>query len=235
MVASPAWALARALAALIGPDDTPQIPGVSDGTMPPEDREWIGALSAEFDSQAWLSENEVQRYKDDSMDAESLVRALVYGAALNVNGITSGYPAGGKTIIPHEASAILDLRLPYGVDHEAVMGSTTALVSEAAPEVRVDFPEFCPPARTSAASPVARAMIRSLGDAGPEPRVWPSSPWWAPYFLFEQNLGLPFAIGGAGHGGRAHAADEFATVEGLRAHMKHTVAFLYRLAEELRT
>jgi acetylornithine deacetylase/succinyl-diaminopimelate desuccinylase-like protein len=233
VVASPTWELARALAALIGPGDTPRIPGVGDGRMQPEDEEWIRALIEDFDPSAFLSEYELHRYKNGSTDAESLVRALVYGAALNLNGMSSGYPAGGKTIIPHEASAILDLRLPYGVDHEEVMRSTTTLVAEAAPEVNVEFPEFCPPARTSASSPVARAMIRSHGDAGPEPRVWPNAPWWAPYFLFEQNIGLPFAIGGAGHGGRAHAADEYATVEGLRDHMRHSVAFLYRIAEEL--
>jgi acetylornithine deacetylase/succinyl-diaminopimelate desuccinylase-like protein len=233
VVASPTWALTRALAALIGPDDTPRIPGIENGNAPPEDEAWIRALVEGLDPQEFLDEVEVRRYKYGAVDGETLVRALIYSPALNVNGIVSGYPAGGKTIIPHEASAILDLRLPYGVDHEEVMRATTALVAEAAPQVVVEFPEFCPPARTSASSPVAKAMIDSLADAGPAPRVWPNSPWWAPYFLFEQNIGLPFAIGGAGHGGRAHAADEYATVEGLRAHMKHSVAFLYRAAQDL--
>ena len=233
VVASPTWALTRALAVLIGPGDAPLIPGIENGATPSEDEEWIRALVADFDPRAFLTEYELQRYKNEEVDAESLVRALIYAPALNINGIASGYPAGGKTIIPHEASAILDLRLPYGVDHEEVMRATTALVTDAAPEVVVEFPEFCPPARTSASSPVAKAMIGSLADAGPAPLVWPNSPWWAPYFLFEDNIGLPFAIGGAGHGGRAHAADEYATVEGLRAHMKHAVAFLYRAAQEL--
>jgi acetylornithine deacetylase/succinyl-diaminopimelate desuccinylase-like protein len=233
VIASPTWALTRALAALVGPNDTPLIPGIENGSTPPEDEAWIRALVDDFDPQAFLDEYELRRYGKLGADAESLVRALLYAPALNINGIASGYPAGGKTIIPHEASAILDLRLPYGVDPEEVMRATTALVADAAPEVTVEFPEFCPPARTSASSPVAKAMIRSLTDAGPAPRVWPNSPWWAPYFLFEQNIGLPFAIGGAGHGGRAHAADEYATVEGLRAHMKHSVAFLHRALEEL--
>jgi acetylornithine deacetylase/succinyl-diaminopimelate desuccinylase-like protein len=233
VVASPTWALTRALAALIGPGDKPRIPGVEDGRVQPEDEEWIRALTKDFDPRAFLNEYELQRYKSEGMDPEALVHALIYAPALNVNGMASGYPAGGKTIIPHEASAILDLRLPYGADHEEVMRATRALVADAAPEVVVEFPEFCPPARTSASSPVAQAMIQSLKDAGPEPRVWPNAPWWAPYFLFEENIGLPFAIGGAGHGGRAHAADEYATVAGLRAHMKHSVAFLYRVAAEL--
>jgi acetylornithine deacetylase/succinyl-diaminopimelate desuccinylase-like protein len=80
-------------------------------------------------------------------------------------------------------------------------------------------------------SVVARAMIESQRDAGSPPRVWPSAPWWAPFYLFEEALGIPFASGGAGHAGGAHAADEYATIEGLREHMRQSVAFLHRFAQ----
>jgi acetylornithine deacetylase/succinyl-diaminopimelate desuccinylase-like protein len=73
-------------------------------------------------------------------------------------------------------------------------------------------------------------MVASQRDVGPRPQVWPSAPWWAPFYLFEQVLGLPFASGGAGHAGRAHATDEYATIAGLRAHMRQSVAFLHRFA-----
>jgi acetylornithine deacetylase/succinyl-diaminopimelate desuccinylase-like protein len=66
---------------------------------------------------------------------------------------------------------------------------------------------------------------------GPPPRVWPSAPWWAPFYLFEEELGIPFASGGAGHAGGAHAADEYATIRGLREHMRQSVAFLHRFAQ----
>ncbi|HEX7170763.1 MAG TPA: hypothetical protein VF206_08005, partial [Rubrobacter sp.] len=79
-------------------------------------------------------------------------------------------------------------------------------------------------------SPVARVMAESQRDVGPPPQVWPSAPWWAPFYLFEQVLGLPFASGGAGHAGRAHAADEYATIAGLRSHMRQSIAFLHRFA-----
>ncbi|CAN5609533.1 hypothetical protein BH24ACT26_BH24ACT26_08920 [soil metagenome] len=52
----------------------------------------------------------------------------------------------------------------------------------------------------------------------------------ASYYLFEQELELPFAIGGAGHGGRAHASGEYATVQGSRDHMHQSLAFLAHLA-----
>ena len=73
-------------------------------------------------------------------------------------------------------------------------------------------------------------MIESQRDAGPPPRVWPSGRWWAPFYLFDDALGIPFASGGAGHAGGAPAADEYATIEGLRAHMRESVAFVHPFA-----
>jgi hypothetical protein len=50
------------------------------------------------------------------------------------------------------------------------------------------------------------------------------------FYLFEQVLELPFASGGAGHAGRAHSADEYATIAGLRTHMRQSIAFLHRFS-----
>jgi acetylornithine deacetylase/succinyl-diaminopimelate desuccinylase-like protein len=111
-----------------------------------------------------------------------------------------------------------------------VVGAIERIVTRAAPEVLVEEVQVCPPSRTIADSPVARAMVESQRDVGPPPQVWPSAPWWAPFYLFEQVLGVPFASGGAGHSGRAHAADEYATIAGLRANMRQSIAFLHRFA-----
>ena len=153
----------------------------------------------------------------------------MYEPVLNLNGFSAGSTTG-KTIVPHEARAALDLRIPYGTDVEAVVAGIERIVAEASPEVVVEGVQLCPPSRTTPNSPVARAMAESQRDVGPPPQVWPSAPWWAPFYLFEQVLGLPFASGGAGHAGRAHAADEYATIAGLRAHMRQSIAFLHRFA-----
>ena len=49
----------------------------------------------------------------------------------------------------------------------------------------------------------------------------------------EQVLQIPFASGGAGHAGGAHAVDEYATIAGLRTHMRQSIAFLHRFARTL--
>ena len=153
----------------------------------------------------------------------------MYEPVLNLNGFSSG-SVTGKTIVPHEARAALDLRIPYGTDVESVVAGIERIVAQTAPEVVVEGVQLCPPSRTTADSPVARAMVESQRDVGPPPQVWPSAPWWAPFYLFEQVLELPFASGGAGHAGRAHAADEYATIAGLRTHMRQAISFLYRFA-----
>jgi acetylornithine deacetylase/succinyl-diaminopimelate desuccinylase-like protein len=231
VISSPAWSLTRALCALVDADEGPLIPGLRAMPPPEEDEELVDGLVEHFEPNDHLVEAGAARHKGRG-DVRSIVNSLLYEPAVNLNGVTTGYPDGGKTIIPNNAHAAIDLRMPHGNDPGEVAASVAAVVNQTAPEVDVEVLEFCPPSRTSASSAVARAMVASHEDAGHVARVWPSAPWWAPYHLFEQTLRMPFAIGGAGHSARAHAADEYATVEGLREHMRQSIAFLHRFAEE---
>jgi acetylornithine deacetylase/succinyl-diaminopimelate desuccinylase-like protein len=228
IVASPGWSLTRALGALVGPEEHPLLE-LDRIEIPAEDEPLIDDLTARFDLPVELSERNARRFKTD--EPRAAVEALVYGYAINLNGWSGGAPQGSKTIIPHKMDAALDLRLPYGADVEALKDRIRGAVSGAAPEVKVDIYESCPPAKTRADSPVAKAMIASHADVGPDARVWPSAPWWAPYYLFERELKIPFVQGGAGHSGGAHAANEYASVSGIATHIKQSIAFLHRFAE----
>jgi acetylornithine deacetylase/succinyl-diaminopimelate desuccinylase-like protein len=228
VISSPAWSLMRALSALHDAAGRNVIDGLGPSTVPPEDEELLDALARDFDPAAHLEESNALTYTGPD-DACSLLTALMYEPVLNLNGFSAG-SVTGKTIVPHEARAALDLRVPYGTDIDSVVAGIERMVAETSPEVMVGGWQLCPPSRTTVDSPVARAMVESQRDVGPPPQVWPSAPWWAPFYLFEQVLGLPFALGGAGHAGRAHAADEYATIAGLRAHMRQSIAFLYRFA-----
>jgi acetylornithine deacetylase/succinyl-diaminopimelate desuccinylase-like protein len=228
VISSPAWSLVRALSALQDAAGRNALDGLESVPVPRDDVGLLDALARDFDPAAHLEESGALAYSG-SDDARSILKALMYEPVLNVNGFSSG-SVTGKTIVPHEARAALDLRIPYGTDVEFVVAGIERLVAQAAPEVVVEGVQFCPPSRTTAGSPVARAMVESQRDVGPTPQVWPSAPWWAPFYLFEQVLDLPFASGGAGHSGRAHAADEYATIAGLRANMRQSIAFLHRFA-----
>jgi acetylornithine deacetylase/succinyl-diaminopimelate desuccinylase-like protein len=233
-IASPAWSLVRALDSLVNADETPAIAGLQEVRVPPQDEPFLAQLAAGLDADAYLAESGAHRYKA-AADPASIVRRLLYGAAININGIAAGYPAGGKTIIPDHASAIVDIRMPYGADFDEVATAAHSAVHEVAPEVTVEVTDVCPPSRADPSSSVAQAMISSHADIGRPARVWPSAPWWAPYHLFEQVVSIPFVIGGAGHCARAHASDEYASIEGLREHMRQSAAFLIRFSEQDRT
>ena len=230
VISSPAWSLVRVLAALVDEAHRGALDGLPAGTVPAEDEQLLDALARGFEPDAHLEEMGALAYRGPK-DARSILKALVYEPAVNLNGLSSG-SLTGKTIVPHEARAVLDVRIPYGTGIESLVAGIERSVARAAPEVTVEEVQVCPPARTTADSSVARAMIDSQRDAGPPPRVWPSAPWWAPFYLFEEVLGIPFASGGAGHAGGAHAADEYATIEGLRAHMRQSVALVHRFAQE---
>ena len=231
LVASPAWSIVRALGALVGPDETPRLKTLERPPLTEVERGLLDELAAHFDVDEYLSDSSVSRLKRDG-DARELVEALLYDPAINVNGFEAGYAGGGKTIVPEVARAAVDIRTPRGTDTDAVTEEAIALIHAAAPEVTVEPYDVCPPAHTPADSAVARAMIESHRDAGSPVAVWPTAPWWAPYYLFDEVLGLEFASGGVGHSGRAHATDEYASVEGIRQHMRQSMAFLYRYATE---
>src|ERR687895_500554 len=228
VISSPAWSLVGALTALEDAAGRNALDGLQPGSVPLEDEGALDALSRVFDPAAHLEESGALAYRGPN-DARSVLKALMYEPALNLNGFSAG-SVTGKTIVPHEARAALDLRIPYDTDVESVVASIERIVAQTAPEVVVEGVQLCPPSRTTAGSPVARAMVESQRDVGPQPQVWPSAPWWAPFYLFEQVLELPFASGGAGHAGGAHAADEYATIAGLRTHMRQSIAFLHRFA-----
>jgi acetylornithine deacetylase/succinyl-diaminopimelate desuccinylase-like protein len=228
VISSPAWSLVRALSALQDAARRNALDGLRSASVPPQDEGLVDALARDFDPAAHLEEVGALAYQGPD-DARSVLKALMYEPVLNLNGFSAG-SITGKTIVPHEARAALDLRIPYGTDVESVVAGIERIVARAAPEVAVEGVQLCPPSRTTADSPVARAMVESQRDVGPPPQVWPSAPWWAPFYLFEQVLELPFASGGAGHAGRAHSADEYATISGLRTHMRQSIAFLHRFA-----
>jgi acetylornithine deacetylase/succinyl-diaminopimelate desuccinylase-like protein len=228
VIASPAWTLTRALTALDDAAGRNAIDGLGPATVPPEDEELLEALARDFDPVTHLEESNALAYRGPD-DARSLLTELMYEPVLNLNGFSAG-SVTGKTIVPHAARAALDLRIPYGTDIDSVVAGIKRIVARTSTAVVVEGVQLCPPSRTTVNSPVARAMVASQQDVGPRPQVWPSAPWWAPFYLFEQVLGLPFALGGAGHAGRAHAADEYATIAGLRTHMRQSIAFLHRFA-----
>ncbi|MFL5798025.1 MAG: M20/M25/M40 family metallo-hydrolase [Actinomycetota bacterium] len=233
-IASPAWALVHALAALVGPDEELRVPELAEGLPGPsaEDRELLRELAATFDGAERLRESGAARFKLPG-GPDELLEALLFRPTVNVSGIESGYTGpASKTIIPSSARANMDVRLVPGLDAGDVVGAIRRhLASRGLAHVDVRVTDEYPWAKAPPASAVAAAFRRSYGGLSVRTVPYPLAPWCAPFYVFDRILGLPWASGGLGHSGGAHGPDEFASVAGLRQHIVGVAEFLVAFAE----
>ncbi|HEX9732324.1 MAG TPA: hypothetical protein VGG06_10095, partial [Thermoanaerobaculia bacterium] len=68
--------------------------------------------------------------------------------------------------------------------------------------------------QTSVTEPIVQAVLATYQNADIEPSIWPRSAGSSPQYEYTRKLGLPAGGGGLGHGGRAHADDEYIVIEG---------------------
>jgi acetylornithine deacetylase/succinyl-diaminopimelate desuccinylase-like protein len=101
VIASPAWALMRALSALDAAAGRGAIDGLGSAAVPPEDGELLDALARDFDPAAHLEESNALAYRVQD-DARSLLKALMYEPVLNLNGFSAGLAtfAAPSTLVP---------------------------------------------------------------------------------------------------------------------------------------
>ncbi len=53
----------------------------------------------------------------------------------------------------------------------------------------------------------------------------------APFYLFNDVLGVPWGGSGLGHGGNAHAPNEFAVLKGMKDYEKSVITMMWKFAE----
>src|SRR5262249_20245127 len=111
---SPAWHLVQALNTLVTPDgNMPAIESYMDRVRPisASEKAMVAEAARRMDESILKKSMGVSHWVDDLGFVQSLER-LVSQPTVNIEGIYGGYTGpGGKTILPHRASAKLDLRL----------------------------------------------------------------------------------------------------------------------------
>jgi len=232
-IASPVWRMLHAMATMAGPDERIRIDGIYDRVHAPspEDEAVLAALAETFDPSVTLRSNDVRRFKYDLRGVE-LLRRYLFEPILNIDGIAGGhFGPGTKTLLPHEITAKMHVRLVPDMEPEDVREKIVAhLARIGCADFDVRFEEGYPWAKMSPSAPISQAMIRTFRSFGREPEVWPNIAGSAPFYLFSRVLQQPFTMGGLGHGGRAHSPNEYATVDGLRRFEKSVARFLYEFA-----
>jgi acetylornithine deacetylase/succinyl-diaminopimelate desuccinylase-like protein len=232
---SPTWALVQALSSMFTPDQKHiLIDGFYDDIVSPsaEDEELLMRLAGTFSPEMQLEENDVRCFKYDLAGAD-LMRKYLYQPTLNIDGIISGHTAEGtKTLLPHEARAKVDIRMVPDMRPERMLQRLKDHLDRHgyADKIEVAVEDAYPPAKIRLqGNPAAEALLKTYRDLGYEPEIWPHLAGSAPFYLFTEVLGIPTAMGGLGHGARAHSPNEYVSVEGMKGYEKSVAAFLMNL------
>ncbi len=233
-IGSPVWRLVRALNTLIDGDQRPAVDGVWSEVVPPSkmDLAMVKELAKTFDPKAWLDEERTAKFKYD-LPKDQLLLKYLFEPTVNICGIYAGYidHGGTKTVLPHEAYAKVDIRLVKDMTVEGTLRKLRAhLKKRGFDDLRIDVHGPYGPAKTDPDSWIAKAAIQTVQAHGKEPEVWPSSGGTMPAFAFDEYLKLPWVSTGLGHGSRAHAPNEYASLAGMKRFMAGEASLVYAAA-----
>jgi acetylornithine deacetylase/succinyl-diaminopimelate desuccinylase-like protein len=230
IVESPTWRLVQALDTLVDDKQDPVVDGLWDNVKEPseEDIALVKKLSKVFDPRSYADDIGVKRFKITG-SKEKLLMKYLFEPSLNIDGIVSGYTEDGtKTVLPAMAKAKIDIRtvpnMTIEETHKKVMAH---LRRRGFTDIEMRNYEDYPWSKVSVKETISQACIEAMRYHGKEPEVWPLMAGSAPFYLFDQVLGVPWGGAGLGHGGRAHAPNEFAVVKGMKDFEKSVVTLVH--------
>jgi acetylornithine deacetylase/succinyl-diaminopimelate desuccinylase-like protein len=215
---SPAWHLVQGLNTLVKADGhTPAVEGFFDKVRPlsPQLREILETAIPRRSEAAAKKALGVSRWFADESWHDSLVR-LVTQPTINIEGLVGGYTGpGGKTILPHRATAKIDVRLVPDMTASETLGLIKAhLAKHGFGDLDVNMTGGYDPTETPADARLVKAMVTTYQKAGLDPLLWPRLAGSWPGVIFTgPPLKQPAGQFGLGHGAGAHAPDEYWLIE----------------------
>src|SRR6266446_1392335 len=217
-VDSPAFHLVQALATMVSPDGVdPAIDGYFEKVRPlsPDEERLIDIAARRLNEAQEKKTLSVQRWVRDVSYREALQR-LAGRPTVNIEGLVGGYTGpGGMTILPHRASAKLDLRLVPDMTAEGALAALKAhLAKRGYGDIEVRMTGGYDPTSTPADSALIRAQRPVCRRHGIDPLLWPRGAGsWPGYVFTGAPLKLAAGHFGLGHGSGAHAPDEYYVIE----------------------
>jgi acetylornithine deacetylase/succinyl-diaminopimelate desuccinylase-like protein len=241
-VDSPSWHLVQALHTLVKADGhTPAVEGFFDKVRPlsPELKAILEkAIPRRSEASAKKALSVSKWFADESWH-DALVR-LVTQPTINIEGLVGGYTGpGGMTILPHKAAAKLDVRLvPDMTAKDTLELIKKHLAKHGFGDVEVNMTGGYDPTETPADARLVKAMLSTYQKSGIDPLLWPRlAGSWPGVTFTGEPLKLPAGQFGLGHGGGAHAPDEYWVIEsanpkvaGLDGAVRSFVDLFYNLA-----
>src|SRR5262249_15611704 len=151
----------------------------------PAEKEMIAQAAKRIDEKKAKQLLSVEHWIHDASWTEALER-LVSRPTVNIEGLVGGYTGpGGKTILPHRATAKLDLRLVPDMKAEEALAALKAhLAKRGFGDLEVRMTGGYDPTSTPADSALIRAQSSVLRRSGIEPLMWPRNAGSWPGYVF---------------------------------------------------
>ncbi len=250
---APALRHVKMLSTLISDDGNEVlVPGFYDGADPlTEAEEAMFRRSAENIDMAIAADNiGVARFISD--DPLTYIKSARYGISFNMDGIWAGnmYPGGAGAILPNRITSKHNMRYVPGMDGlDMVQKIRDYLDAQGYQDVELTIIGDVPWSKSSYDNRAAESLLRTYDIFGirhgtPMEHETILGGYWPAYLFsgrdadFEDgtSLSMPIVGGAAGHGGGAHAANEFWVIEGagevygMAGAEKSIATFLYAFA-----
>lgn len=236
-VDSPAWRHIKMLASLVSDDgNTPLIEGFYEGMLPVEDFQEAELKTAAARTDLKVAAQNVGVGRFISEDPFTMLKMQRYGTSFNLDGIWGGnmYAGGAGAILPNQVTSKHNFRYVPNMTGPGIVKKLRAqLDKNGYKDVEVKMIGDVPWAKMSPDSDIGRAMKRTyelMNIPHGEPRTqWSiggggaaAGGYWPAYMFGNGEVGekisnfkgVPIVGGGAGAGGRAHAANEYYVIEG---------------------
>jgi acetylornithine deacetylase/succinyl-diaminopimelate desuccinylase-like protein len=229
-VDSPAWRHMKMLASLVSDDgNTPRVKGFTDGIEPlsPPEIEQLRTSAAKTDLKVAAGNLGVARFISD--DPLTMLKMSRYGISFNLDGIWGGnmYAGGAGAILPNKITSKHNIRyVPKMNGLEIVKRVREQLDRNGYTDVELKVVGDVPWSKMSYDTDIARAMTEMyeqfrIPHGEPAQYATILGGYWPAYLFSNQDVGqrvapvsMPIGMGGAGHGGNAHAANEYYVIEG---------------------
>ena len=238
---SPAWHLIQAMNTLVDAQGDPAIDGYFDAVRPlsAAERAMLDDAAKRLSEETAKQGLGVKKWARDASWRQAL-EDLANRPTVNIEGLVGGYTGpGGKTILPHRATAKLDLRLVPDMTRDGAVAKLKAhLAKHGYGDIEVNVSGGYDPTTTSPDARLVRAAAQVYRRSGIEPILWPRRGGsWPGYVFTGEPLKLPAGHFGLGHGQGAHAPDEYFLVEssdpkiaGFDGAVRSYVDYLFALA-----
>ncbi len=229
-VDSPAWRHIKMLASLVSDDgNTPLVKGFTDGRVEMSQEETAKLKQAAEKTEMKVAAQNLGVARFIADDPFTMLKMARYGVSFNLDGIWGGnmYAGGAGAILPNKITSKHNIRYtPKMNGLEIVKRIREQLDRNGYKDVEMKVIGDVPWSKMSYDTDIARAMtdayeVMNISHGQPAHYASILGGYWPAYLFSNQEVGMkvapvsmPIGMGGAGHGGRAHAANEYYVIEG---------------------